>query len=216
MSDWDTSGIKGDTGPAPTMSGTSTTLVTVGTGNKSFTTQSGIAFSAGQLLRVVNPDRSLIMTGAVVSYSGTALVIAVDTILGSGSSNNWSISITAERGLQGIPGPQGNASTIPGPKGDTGPASTVPGPQGIQGETGSGIEFNASGTLADRGLHDNEVKGYAFLETDTSPFQLFIKASNTTADWAGPTYIGGQAAVGDMGLITDSVADMYDYGSIAA
>jgi hypothetical protein len=185
--DWDISGIKGDTGPAPTMSGTSATLMTAGLGSKSFTTQAGIAFAAGQLLRAVNADRSLIMIGAIVSYSGVALVVSMESYTGTGSSNNWTLSLTGSTGQQGIQGPQGNPSTVPGPTGPAGTASLVPGPQGIQGNDGQGITPDQTGTIAGRTTYDNQPKNFKYLVTDTSPFQLFIKASNTTADWAGPT-----------------------------
>jgi hypothetical protein len=98
---------------------------------------------------------------------------------------------------------------IPGPPG---PASTVPGPRG---ETGQGFSWNASGTLAQRSLSDGQTTGYAFLQTDVSPFLLWIKASNTTADWAGPTPIGSNVPVGDLGSVTDSILQSFDYGVAA-
>ncbi|MES2030828.1 MAG: collagen-like protein [Pseudomonadota bacterium] len=214
-SDWDVLAAQGSVGPAPTISGTSASTVSVAAGSQSFTTQAGIAFVIGQRVVVSNPDASLVMAGPISSYSGTTLQIVADYATGTGSSNNWTISITGAKGQKGDKGDQGNASTVPGPQGPTGAASTVPGPQGIQGVTGQGIAYSDSGTLAQRGAHDNEIKNYAFLQTDTAPFRLWIKASNGSADWAGPTYIGGAAAVGDLGSVTDSILQTFDYGVAA-
>jgi hypothetical protein len=113
-------------------------------------------------------------------------------------------------GNTGATGPQG----IQGPTGAIGPQG-IQGVQGVQGVTGSGIAYNDSGTLAQRSAHDAAVQGYAYLETDTAPFRLWVKASNTSADWAGPTYIGGAAAVGDLGSVADSILETFDYGSVA-
>jgi hypothetical protein len=214
-SDWDVLAAQGSVGPAPTIAGTSTSTVTAGTGTKTFTTQAGIAWVVGQRLVAANPDSSLVLGGAISAYSGTTLVITADSFTGTGSSNNWSIAISGVVGPQGAKGDQGNASTVIGPQGPPGADSMVPGPQGLQGVTGQGIAYSDSGTLTARGVHDNEVKGYAFLQTDTAPFRLWIKASNSSADWAGPTYIGGAAAVGDLGSVTDSILETFDYGVAA-
>lgn len=210
-------GPQGVQGPAPVIAGTSTSVVIVGSGARNFTTQAGVAWSVGERLRAVNAGGDRVLAGPVSSYNSAtgALVLNVDTVQGVGSDNTWTITIVGEQGLQGPPGPSGST----GQKGDTGAAgpagtaSTVPGPKG---DTGTGLAWGASGTLAQRSTYDGQAQGFGYLETDTSPFQFWVKASNTSADWAGPTYIGGQAAVGDMGLITDSVLDSYDYGSIAA
>lgn len=214
--DWDASGLQGATGPAPIISGASTSLVTVGTGSKSFTTQAGIAWSVGQRVRASNPDSSLVVAGAITSYSSTSLTINADTASGIGSSTNWTISVTGEIGpigQQGIQGNQGIQGVI-GPTGAIGPTGPQ-GIQGIQGIQGQGINYGASGTLAQRSTYDGQPLGFSFLETDVSPFLIWVKASNTTANWAGPTPIGGTAPVGDMGHITDSITQTFDYGHIA-
>jgi hypothetical protein len=104
-----------------------------------------------------------------------------------------------------------------GPKAaGTWPAGTSRvGPQGIQGDDGSGIQPSATGTLAERAAYDNAALGFIFMETDTAPFRLWVKASNASADWAGPSYVGGTAAVGDLGSVTDSVLETFDLGSVA-
>jgi hypothetical protein len=89
------------------------------------------------------------------------------------------------------------------------------GAQGIQGIQGVGIQPDATGTLAQRSTYDGQTQGFKFLETDVSPFRLWVKASNTSADWAGPNYIGGSAAVGDLGSVADSILQTFDYGVAA-
>jgi hypothetical protein len=86
--------------------------------------------------------------------------------------------------------------------------------QGVQGAQGVGLQPDATGTLAQRATYDNQATGYKFLETDVSPYRLFVKASNAAGDWAGPTYIGGNFPVGDMGHITDSIVQTFEFGHI--
>jgi hypothetical protein len=207
-------GDKGDTGPAPVIVGTSTSVIAVGAGSKTFATQAGNAWVAGVRLRAVNAGGDRVMVGLVSSYTGSSLTLAIDTTQGVGSDNTWTITIAGEQGQQGGPGPAG-ATGSKGDKGDTGAtgaASTVPGPKG---DIGQGFSWNASGTLAQRSTYDGQTTGYAFLETDVSPFLLWVKASNTSADWAGPTPVGGNVPVGDLGSVADSILQSFDYGAAA-
>ena len=89
------------------------------------------------------------------------------------------------------------------------------GVQGVQGSQGVGLQPDATGTLAQRSTYDGQTQGFKFLETDVSPFRLFVKASNTSADWAGPMYVGGTAPVGDLGAVTDGVFQIVDLGVAA-
>lgn len=77
-------------------SGTSASSVTIGTGTKSFTTQSGRVWSAGQWLLVASrANPANYMLGQVTSYSGTALEIGVLStgIGGSGTFSDWDIGL---------------------------------------------------------------------------------------------------------------------------
>src|SRR6185437_1656572 len=130
---------------------------------------------------------SKVMEGTLSSYSGSSLTVNIDTVAaGSGTGSNWFIALAGEKGDQG--------------------------PQGVQGTTGQGIAYNASGTFAQRSTYDGQTQGFAYLETDVSPFVLFVKNSNTTADWSSGNPIGGTAPVGDLGSVTDSVLESFDYG----
>jgi hypothetical protein len=70
----------------------SITSMTIGTGSKSFTVQTGLAFSVGQTVRV-GYDGTKYMTGTVTSYnSGTgAMVVNVTSVVGSGTHPTWSV-----------------------------------------------------------------------------------------------------------------------------
>src|SRR5207253_458326 len=57
---------------------TSASSVTIGTGSKSFTTQSGLAYSVGARARVSNTGTPTnYMEGIVTTYSGTTLTVNV-------------------------------------------------------------------------------------------------------------------------------------------
>jgi hypothetical protein len=70
----------------------STTSMTIGTGSKSLTVQTGLSFTNGQTVRV-GYDGTKFMTGTVTSYnSGTgALVVNVTSVVGSGTFPTWSV-----------------------------------------------------------------------------------------------------------------------------
>jgi hypothetical protein len=115
-------GPSGDDGPAPDIFSDSISLNTVDLGNHTFTVDPDIAWTTGQRLRVANDNATKVMEGAVVSYTGTTLIINVDYIVGSGSGSDWNISITGARGATGATGDIGAA----GVAGSTGqPAFTT-------------------------------------------------------------------------------------------
>lgn len=76
----------------------STTSLTIGTGSKSLTIETGKGYVAGQAVLIASTaDPSSYMAGQVTSYnSGTgALVVNVTTAVGSGTVAAWTISVTA-------------------------------------------------------------------------------------------------------------------------
>ncbi len=91
-------GSTGATGAAGAgYAATSTTSRSIGTGSKSFTTQSGLAYSVGARVRVtVSTDATKWMEGVVTSYSSTTLVVDVDTTNNTGTYASWTINITGE------------------------------------------------------------------------------------------------------------------------
>lgn len=104
-------------------SATSTTSLTIGSGSKTFITQSGKSFSNGQFLIASSAANTAnYMLGSVTSYSDTTLTLNVLTYGGSGVHADWNIS------LSGTPGPQGPTGATGGGSGDVnGPASAIDG-----------------------------------------------------------------------------------------
>lgn len=58
-------------------------------------------------------------------------------------------------------------------------------------EAGIGFKPDATGSLADRAANNAAAKGFIFVRTDVVPFQIYIKASAASGDWAGPTSMQG-------------------------
>jgi hypothetical protein len=132
-------GATGATGPGYTA--TSTTSVVIGTGSKTFTTQSGLAYSVGARVRTTsNGAPTNWMEGQVTAYGGTTLTLNVDLTNGGGAFSDWNINLAGQQGVQGATGatgPQGStgATGAQGPQGNTGPA----GPTGATGPAGPGV-----------------------------------------------------------------------------
>lgn len=84
-------------------SGTSTTSNTVGTGSKTFTTQTGKAWVVGTRLVVVDDaaPTANYMSGIVTAYnSGTGTLTAtMDFSAGSGTKTAWTISLSGQPGV---------------------------------------------------------------------------------------------------------------------
>ena len=90
---------------AAALKGTSVTSNAIGTGAKTFATQASKQFTTGQFILIVDGDNSAnFMHGQVTSYSGTALVVDVQSIGGSGTKTNWLISVSGNRGAIGPAG----------------------------------------------------------------------------------------------------------------
>lgn len=82
--------------------GTSTSSLAIGTGNKTFVTQSGEQYTAGIWMTAVSAANGAnYMFGQVVSYSGTSLVINVQATGGSGTFADWNLSLAGPRGAPG-------------------------------------------------------------------------------------------------------------------
>ena len=106
---------------------TSTTSLTIGTGSKSLTTQASKQYAIGQVVRVTRTsDVSKWLQGTVTSYNATsgALVVLSDTISGSGTFTDWTISLSGATGPTGPQGPAGDTGAT-GATGATGPANTL-------------------------------------------------------------------------------------------
>jgi hypothetical protein len=99
---------------APGTNGSSTTSLTIGTGTKSFTAQTGKAWTAGQGFFLASSASPLNwMTGILTAYnSGTgAATVEVDTIGGPGTFAAWSCGLSAGRPIPVATQAQAEAGT---------------------------------------------------------------------------------------------------------
>ncbi len=125
---------------------TSTTSLTIGTGAKSLTIQTGKLFAAGQFVTIAETAAPTnYMHGQVTAYdSGTgALTVSVAATGGSGTIAAWTITTAGVQGPQGATG----ATGATGPQGDAGPAGAT-GATGPQGDTGPQGPTGATGPAA--------------------------------------------------------------------
>lgn len=141
---------------------TSVTSLSIATGSKVFTTQSGKSFQTGEYIIAVSAANPTVnyMFGDVTSYSGTTLTLNSTIIGGSGTKTDWIISIS---GLQG-------------PKGDTG--ST-----GASGGGSGNVVAPASATVNNVALFNN-ISGTLLKDggaTGATGLSLLAAASATAA-----------------------------------
>jgi len=101
---------------ATALKATSTSEITIGTGEKTFAIQSGKQFAAGQFIVIVDSaDSDNYMHGQVVSYTDTTLVVDVQDVGGSGTISSWNIYVS---GTQGTEGPSGTDEKVKNVSGD--------------------------------------------------------------------------------------------------
>jgi hypothetical protein len=97
------------TGVGTTLTATSTTSETIGTGSKSLVIQTGKGFSAGNPILVTNTGTPAnYMLGTVDSYNtdsgALAFTVASGDTGGSGTFTAWTVSISGVKGATGAPG----------------------------------------------------------------------------------------------------------------
>lgn len=73
-----------------TVTSASTTSNTIGTGSKTFTTSASLSFGTGDVVTATSGVNS--MSGTVISYASTTLVINVTSVVGSGTFTSWVIT----------------------------------------------------------------------------------------------------------------------------
>jgi len=95
---------------------TSVSSVAIATGSKTFTTNlSNIstAFTVGTRVRVAYVTTPAnYMEGVITSFSGTTLVVNVDSIGGSGTYANWTVSVAGIQGSNGVTSITGTANQV--------------------------------------------------------------------------------------------------------
>lgn len=101
---------------APGTNGTSTTSLTIGTGTKAFTTQTGKAWVAGQGFFLASTASPLNwMSGVLTAYNAStgAATLEVDTIGGSGTFAAWTCGLAAGRPMAVATQAQAEAGSDP-------------------------------------------------------------------------------------------------------
>ena len=87
------------------VSPTSSTTLTVGTGEKTLTVEENKALGIGQSVRIARTSDPLIwMDGVVTSYVGTTLKVLVSDTDGSGTYSDWTVTLSGAAGPQGDEG----------------------------------------------------------------------------------------------------------------
>lgn len=98
---------------AAALQSTSTTSNAIGTGSKTFTTQSGKQFYTGQWVQIVDAASSANwMGGQVTSYSSTTLEVNVTSTGGSGTKTDWKIGPAGSPGATGATGATGSQDLV--------------------------------------------------------------------------------------------------------
>jgi hypothetical protein len=91
---------------AGVLHGTSASAVTIGTGSKTFITQTSLAISVGaSVLLAWTADPTQYLAGQVTAYSNGTVTFNVTNIVGSGSHSDWQVFVT------GVPGAKGSDET---------------------------------------------------------------------------------------------------------
>ena len=66
-------------------------------------------------------------------------------------------------------------------------------------EAGTFLDFDATGTLAERAAFDGSAKGFVYCQDDVAPFLVYIKQSATSGDWsAGASLQGADGTAGTL------------------
>ena len=91
------------------LAATSVTSLTIGTGPRVLTTQSGANLVIGQWLLInSDADSANHMYGQVTAYAGTSLSVNVTNAGGSGTLADWSIRLSGAQGAKGDTGDKGD------------------------------------------------------------------------------------------------------------
>ena len=164
-------------GPGPGYLASSTSNRTVGTGEMTFTVQSGLAYSAGARVRVAvtSDPGNIYMEGVTVSYSGTALVVNFDRAVGSGTASAWTINLAGDRGATGASYAGTSASSL-----EIGEGSKV-----FATQTTLAYQAGARARAVSQADNDNWMEGYVTSYTGGN-LTLDVDATGgegTFADW---------------------------------
>jgi len=199
-------GPAGDTGPAgptgpsgPTgagYGGTSATSLVIATGTQTFTTQTGLAYSAGARVRANSAaDGANYMEGLVTSYSGSLMTVNADAIGGSGTHGDWNLNLAGSVGAQGPQGPAGPGSgnVIASGALTAGNVMTGGGGTGIQD---SGVALSSLAQLNGTATYGSTAVVDARAAAHTFPSRTGAAASKPATCTAGEEYFATDSTAG--------------------
>ena len=209
---------------------TSVSSVVIATGSKTFTTNlSNIstAFTVGTRVRVAYVTTPAnYMEGVITSFSGTTLVVNVDSIGGSGTYANWTISVAGIQGSNGVISFSGSSTGLTPATATTGAitlAGILVGANGGTGVANTGKTFTIGGDFTTSGAFTTSL-------TVTANTSLTLPISGTvissvTAPAANPitgtpsasTYLRGDGtwATFTTGTVTSVAASVPAFLSIS-
>jgi hypothetical protein len=207
-----TNGVAGDK-----FSTTSSTSLLIGTGAKTLTIGTGLAYVPAQPI-LISYDGSNYMSGTVTSYDSLTgiAVVNITSTTGSGTYTAWSMSLAGTQGPPGATGATGptGATGATGSTGATG-ATGATGPQGIQGIQGiQGVPGVAGVSSYTYGGYWNStqtnfsydptlvVGGAAYMKLLVSSVQITpstLTAANFTAPAPTTTYVSNYIPLGTGG-----------------
>jgi hypothetical protein len=145
--------------------GTSTSLITIGTGSKVFTTQTGLAYNGARVRAASAANQNNFVIGPA-TYSGTTLTIEVDQTGGSGTFTDWLFSVAGSIGPAGPVGPVGPI----GPTGASGTgAGNVVGPTSAIADHVAVYNGTTGTIIKDGGKTIAELAGAAKITTTSTP-----------------------------------------------
>lgn len=201
-----TTGVTGNTGATGAgYGGTSISTRTIGLGSIAFNTQSGLAYLAGDQVRVSHSSIEY-MEGTLTGYSGVLFAVLVTYTSGSGTFSSWNLSIAGVIGPTGATGSDGNV----GATGATG-ATGLSGATGNDGPTGATGATGYTGHAGDMGVTGatgaSGVTGQTGSNGNTG--QTGATGTNGATGQTGAT--GADGATGQQGA-TGATGDMGNTG----
>jgi hypothetical protein len=126
-----------------------TSLAIASSGSKVFTTQTGLAYTAGARIRATSIAAGDYMEGLVTAYSGSTLTVTMDRSSGSGTHIDWNINVIGDVGATGsissVP-ISVNASAVANPQFDMYSETTYR-PEHTLSSYGTGIGFGGRFTV---------------------------------------------------------------------
>lgn len=133
------------------------------------------------------------ISNAVVSANQSAQSASASALLATQKSNEIK-NLTAQ-GQTLTAGSQAYASYNPADG-----KLTIGIPAGLKGDKGDSFTINSSGTTAQRALYNNQIKGWSFLDLETST--IYFKVSDSSGDWSlgAPFGKGDPGPEGDNGV----------------